>query len=165
MVGGFSLHVASSSKDWPMFKHLLPEIVFAGHSNSGKVCLYSACLSESMTFIQCRVLLLMVCLVCFLVKVLPVLVKEQVGLTKSVSIRFAYISLIVTCVDICWQLGKKPPVMTLVDFPGYGHAIATVDDRREWITMTRDYLANRSIITRYCFILGWFNAIYQWRFM
>lgn len=35
--GGFSVHVASAAKDWPLFKHLLPEIVFAGHSNSGKV--------------------------------------------------------------------------------------------------------------------------------
>ena len=35
--GGFFVHVASASKDWPIFKHLLPELVFAGHSNSGKV--------------------------------------------------------------------------------------------------------------------------------
>lgn len=36
--GGHAVHVASASgSPWPIFKHLLPEIAFAGHSNSGKV--------------------------------------------------------------------------------------------------------------------------------
>lgn len=35
--GGHGLHLASASKNWPIFKHMLPEIAFAGHSNSGKV--------------------------------------------------------------------------------------------------------------------------------
>lgn len=37
LAGGFALHLTSTSRDWPIFKHLLPEIAFAGHSNSGKV--------------------------------------------------------------------------------------------------------------------------------
>ncbi len=28
---------AAASSNWPLFSHLLPEIAFAGHSNSGKV--------------------------------------------------------------------------------------------------------------------------------
>lgn len=38
VTGGRSLHLASCHKDWPIFEHLLPEIAFVGHSNSGKVC-------------------------------------------------------------------------------------------------------------------------------
>lgn len=33
---GAALHLTSSSSDWPLFQHILPEIAFAGHSNSGK---------------------------------------------------------------------------------------------------------------------------------
>ena len=33
---GFAHHLASASSQWPVFKHVLPEIAFAGHSNSGK---------------------------------------------------------------------------------------------------------------------------------
>lgn len=36
--GGHAVHLASASaKPWPIFDHFLPEIAFAGHSNSGKV--------------------------------------------------------------------------------------------------------------------------------
>jgi hypothetical protein len=35
--GGFAIHLTSATRDWPVFKHMLPEIAFAGHSNSGKV--------------------------------------------------------------------------------------------------------------------------------
>ena len=38
VIGGRSVHLASCHKDWPIFEHLLPEIAFLGHSNSGKVC-------------------------------------------------------------------------------------------------------------------------------
>lgn len=37
ILGGTAVHVGSAKKDFPIFKHLLPEIVFAGHTNSGKV--------------------------------------------------------------------------------------------------------------------------------
>lgn len=33
---GAAVHLTSASKDWPLFKHILPEIAFAGHSNCGK---------------------------------------------------------------------------------------------------------------------------------
>jgi len=33
---------AVSSEDWPLFAHLLPEVAFAGHSNSGKSTLVNA---------------------------------------------------------------------------------------------------------------------------
>lgn len=35
--GGFGEHITSCQRNWPVFDHLLPEIAFAGHSNSGKV--------------------------------------------------------------------------------------------------------------------------------
>ena len=35
--GGFATHLGSAKGNWPIFKHLLPELAFAGHSNSGKV--------------------------------------------------------------------------------------------------------------------------------
>lgn len=38
--GGFATHLASASSDWPLFKHMLPEIAMAGHSNAGKVNAY-----------------------------------------------------------------------------------------------------------------------------
>lgn len=48
-----------------------------------------------------------------------------------------------------FQLGKKPPVFTVADLPGYGHAVASDDDKRFWKTMIRDYLGNRQVISRY----------------
>ena len=46
------------------------------------------------------------------------------------------------------QLGKKPPLFTISDLPGYGHAVATNDEKRFWKTMIRDYLGTRQIISR-----------------
>lgn len=40
--GGFAKHLTSASSDWPLFDHILPEIAFAGHSNSGKSTLVNA---------------------------------------------------------------------------------------------------------------------------
>lgn len=40
--GGFSLRLGSASKDWPNFKHNLPEIALAGHTNCGKSTLVNA---------------------------------------------------------------------------------------------------------------------------
>jgi hypothetical protein len=36
-LGGYGVLVGSAVGNWPIFKHLLPEVSFAGHSNSGKV--------------------------------------------------------------------------------------------------------------------------------
>jgi 50S ribosome-binding GTPase len=41
-LGGFAVHVASASTNWPVFAHLLPEIAFAGHSNCGKSTLVNS---------------------------------------------------------------------------------------------------------------------------
>jgi hypothetical protein len=35
--GGFAVHLTSAANNWPVFTHVLPEIAFAGHTNSGKV--------------------------------------------------------------------------------------------------------------------------------
>ena len=35
--GGFTIHLTSASENWPLFTHILPEVAFAGHTNSGKV--------------------------------------------------------------------------------------------------------------------------------
>jgi len=40
--GGSSLHLTSAASDWPVFEHVLPEVAFAGHSNSGKSTLVNA---------------------------------------------------------------------------------------------------------------------------
>ncbi len=40
--GGFATHLHSASNNWPIFKHILPEIAFSGHSNSGKSTLVNA---------------------------------------------------------------------------------------------------------------------------
>lgn len=40
--GGFATHLHSASDNWPIFKHILPEIAFSGHSNSGKSTLVNA---------------------------------------------------------------------------------------------------------------------------
>jgi hypothetical protein len=35
--GGLAILAATATSSWPLLKHMLPEIAFAGHSNSGKV--------------------------------------------------------------------------------------------------------------------------------
>jgi len=56
--------------------------------------------------------------------------------------------------QICfYQLGKRPPKITLVDFPGYGFAVATVDQKRRWKAMTTDYLSSRVILSCCCVLV------------
>jgi GTP-binding protein len=56
--------------------------------------------------------------------------------------------------QICfYQLGKRPPVMTLVDLPGYGHAIASDAEKRRWQLMTRDFLGGSRVILSRCCVL------------
>ncbi|KAJ1437431.1 P-loop containing nucleoside triphosphate hydrolase protein [Ochromonadaceae sp. CCMP2298] len=116
--GGFALHLTSASKDWPLFKHLLPEIVCAGHSNSGKSTLVNA---------MCGLL----------PSKGPASVSERAGWTDQICF---------------YQLGKRPPVLNLVDLPGYGHAVASASQRRSWTEMIKDYLRGRKIISR-CLVL------------
>ena len=46
-------------------------------------------------------------------------------------------------------MGKKPPVFTVADLPGYGHAVASDEDKKIWKTMIRDYLGSRQVLSRY----------------
>lgn len=39
---GFATYLGSASKAWPLFKHMVPEVAFAGHSNCGKSSLVNA---------------------------------------------------------------------------------------------------------------------------
>lgn len=39
--GGLATLIGTATKKWPLFKHMLPEIAFAGHSNCGKVSIPS----------------------------------------------------------------------------------------------------------------------------
>lgn len=56
--------------------------------------------------------------------------------------------------QICfYQLCKKPPILTLVDFPGYGHAVATAKDKKLWKEMTKDYLKQRLVLSRCCILV------------
>jgi GTP-binding protein len=50
-------------------------------------------------------------------------------------------------------LGKKPPVFTLADLPGYGHAIARPQEIKQWKLMTRDYLKNRLVMGLCCIMV------------
>jgi GTP-binding protein len=44
-------------------------------------------------------------------------------------------------------------VLTLVDVPGYGHAVADQAARTEWNQMTREYLRSRRLIIARCCVL------------
>lgn len=81
------------------------------------------------------------------------LVNAMVGLSPhkgaaSVSDRAGWTD------QICfYMVGKKPPVMTLADLPGYGHAVASVVDKRQWTLMTRDYLSSRRVLSKCCVLV------------
>lgn len=56
--------------------------------------------------------------------------------------------------QICfYQIGRKPPLLTLVDLPGYGHAVADADRKHAWKIMIRDYLSTRTILTMCCILV------------
>jgi GTP-binding protein len=80
--GGFAHFLLASDgrQGWPLFRHILPEIAFAGHSNCGKSTLVNA-----MAGIHPRKG--------------PAGVSERAGWTDNICF---------------YNLGKKPPVLTLV---------------------------------------------------
>lgn len=117
--GGNAKHLASVAEEWPIFEHLLPEIAFAGHSNSGKSTLVNA-----MVGVQPRTG--------------PASTSERAGWTDQICF---------------YQLGKRPPVLNLVDLPGYGHAIANSQQIQKWKKMTRDYMKSRMCLSRCCILV------------
>lgn len=114
---GFATYLAASSggdrEGWPSFKHMLPEVAMAGHSNCGKSSLVNA-------------------LAGLAPKRGPARVSDRAGWTDAV---FFY------------QLGKRPPLLTLADLPGYGHAVASVQQKRRWREMTHGYLRERGVLS------------------
>ncbi len=120
---GFSTYLAASSggqgEGWPAFKHMLPEVAMAGHSNCGKSSLVNA-------------------LAGLAPQKGPARVSDRAGWTDAV---FFY------------QLGKRPPVVTLADLPGYGHAVASVQQRRRWRTMVHDFLKERAVLSLCCVLV------------
>ena len=96
-----------------MFKHLLPEISIAGHSNVGKSSLVNAITGLGH-------------------KKGPAGVSDRAGWTDQICF---------------YQLGKRPPKFTLVDFHGYGFAVASPEQKRRWKKMTLNYLESRGSYT------------------
>ena len=116
---GIGTHVGTAQRNWPIFKHLLPEISFAGHSNCGKSSLVNA-----LTGLGARKG--------------PARVSDRAGWTNQISF---------------FQLGRMPPKLTLVDFPGYGFAVATIEQKRHWKMMISDYLKSRDILSCCCVLV------------
>lgn len=120
---GFATFMAAASgrgsEGWPFFKHMLPEVAFAGHSNCGKSSLVNAVAGMVPRRGVARV-------------------SDRAGWTDAV---FFY------------QLGRKPPVLTLADLPGYGHAVASVQQKRRWREMTQSYLATRRVLSVCCVLV------------
>ena len=52
-----------------------------------------------------------------------------------------------------YQLGKKPPKLTLVDAPGYGHAVAQRAQVDHWTKTTRSFLVDRPVLSRTCVLV------------
>jgi GTP-binding protein len=117
--GGFAKHLTSASSDWPIFDHILPEIAFAGHSNSGKSTLVNAMAGVKASSG-------------------PASVSDRAGWTDRICF---------------YQLGKKPPVLNLADFPGYGHAVASSQEIKQWKIMTRNYIQTRAVLTLCCIMV------------
>lgn len=114
-------------------------------------------------------------LVFFLDMVLPKSLTALAGLTKFVFLKWVFISFFSISLFLIFslnltflymsfiylfyillpnlsfslfQLGKRPPIVTLADFPGYGHAITSAMNKRMWNNMMKDYLKNRPILTK-----------------
>jgi len=116
---GAAMHLSSAAVEHPVFTHILPEVGFAGHSNSGKSTLVNAMAGGGHTS-----------------KLAPV--SDRAGWTDLISF---------------YMLGKKPPVLTLADMPGYGHAVASTEAKRAWKLMIKNYVQNRVVLCRCCVLV------------
>ena len=47
-----------------------------------------------------------------------------------------------------YQMGRKPPTLTLVDLPGYGHAVAGERQMQGWARACNGYLLKRRVLAR-----------------
>ena len=47
-----------------------------------------------------------------------------------------------------YSLGKKPPITILSDLPGYGHAVASSYEMKQWRIMSKSYLSTRPVLSR-----------------
>ena len=123
-----SILLTSATKPpWPIFKHMLPEIALAGHSNCGKSTLINS-----------------------LVGIGPkgVLEKSSRSGPAHVSDRAGWTD------ALFWiQVSTSAPTLNLVDLPGYGHAVASLTQMRLWQRNTRRYLAERSVLARCCILV------------
>lgn len=117
--GGKATHIGSARDNFPIFKHILPEIVLAGHTNSGKSTLVNA-------------------LAGIPPRLGPAGVSDRAGWTDLVCF---------------YQLGSKPPLLNIVDLPGYGHAIASSKAVQNWGVMIRNYFTDRHVISRCCVLV------------
>ena len=52
-----------------------------------------------------------------------------------------------------YQMGKRPPVLTLVDLPGYGHAVADHRTVAAWGSACDDFLTRRVELARTCVLV------------
>lgn len=109
----------ASKPPWPTFRHMLPEIAVAGHSNVGKSSLVNA-----LTGLDAGVG--------------PAHISNRAGWTSTIHF---------------YKLGRKPPVFTLVDLPGYGHAVASEREKAAWLLSMRRYLTERTILARCCVLV------------
>ena len=118
--GGRSKYLSSATKPpWPAFRHMLPEVALAGHSNCGKSTLLNS-------------------LVGVAARRGPARVSDRAGWTDAL---------------FWYQVGARPPTLTLVDLPGYGHAVADGAARERWGKSTKRYLSERAVLCRCCVLV------------
>ena len=154
---GHAVHLTSASENWPIFKHVLPEVALAGHSNSGPYMIQLYTLFHKLALLAILVTPTHPNSVSHFSPVLltpgkSTLVNALVGVAPNkgpagVSDRAGWTD------QLCFfQLGKRPPILTLVDLPGYGHAVASREQRLRWTKMTTSYLTTRPVLSR-CHVL------------